>query len=87
MNDRTGSDDGGETALIGLGLFAIALGGAHWAAINLAAMLSGRPRPTVGLGQALAALPHLPSHLSDPRLAWPAMSGRTLPPGGATRSP
>ena len=80
-NEPRGS--GGDAALLGLGAFAVGLGAAHWVAVNLAALGSSRRRPTVGIGESLIALGRLPSHLSDPRLAWPIDKRSMLPTPGA----
>ena len=83
MNNRPQPAPNSDGVWIGLGVFAISLGAAHWAAVNLASVLARQPRPTITLGQALRTLPRLPSHLHDPRLAWPADQRATLPGPGA----
>lgn len=82
MSDDTRTGTAGTTALVVLGGVAVLLGAAHWAAVNLAALLTGSRRPHVGVGQALVALGHLPAHLSDPRLAWPIEQQATMPRPG-----
>ena len=82
MNDRPQPAPNSDGVWIGLGIFAISLGAAHWAAVN-PSILARRPRPTITLSEALRTLPRIPSHLHDPRLAWPADRRATLPGPGA----
>ena len=57
---------------------AMALGGVTWAGAALAAALHGT-RLAATLGVAVRAALRLPSHLSDPRLAWPPTQAAVLP--------
>lgn len=50
-----------------------------WAATGIAALACGNSRPRIGTGALAHAMVKLPSHLSDPRLAWPVSMRRGMP--------
>jgi type IV secretion system protein VirD4 len=63
-------------SLIGLAAGLVAL---IWVWGTAAGLLFGAGRPTVGLGPLLSVLVHLPAHLGQPALAWPAHQRARLP--------
>jgi type IV secretion system protein VirD4 len=73
---------GGDVAMLAAigGLAGVA--GTLWLWGGIAGALFGTGWPAVGLGQLLAVPTRLPSHLSDPAVAWPAGVRANLP--GAT---
>ncbi|MCW2750387.1 MAG: Type secretory pathway VirD4 protein-like protein [Aeromicrobium sp.] len=64
---------GAATLVVGIGASAVV-----WAGAALAARLTGH-RLAAGLGEALRAIPRLPSVAGDPRSAWPAEAAVDLP--------
>jgi type IV secretion system protein VirD4 len=60
---------------------AAVMGAVVWCGAALAARLGGA-RLQAGLGEAIRAAARLPSHVSDPRLAWPAPVAGRLPGAG-----
>ena len=57
----------------------VTVAGTLWLWGGLAGVLFGSGWPTVGFGQLLRVLIRLPSHLSDPAAAWPAVVRPALP--------
>lgn len=72
-----GSDE--RTLYLGLGLAAAGLLALIWATGALAGVLLGSGPATVAPGETLAIALRLPSHLGDPRAAWPAPARGRLP--------
>lgn len=64
-----------EIAILGGG----ALSAAVWAGAQLAAFLNGGKFVDLSLGDALGALAGMPSHMGEPRLAWPTGVRADLP--------
>jgi type IV secretion system protein VirD4 len=72
-------DDGERIVWAALAAIAVAIGALIWATGALAGLLfSGRPATISAAGVAGVAL-RMPSHLGDPRLAWPAPARSALP--------
>lgn len=74
---RRNSDDD-TLFMLAIGAAAVAAGG-HWLVGNLAALVGRGRLLHAGLGDALAALARVPSHASDPRLAWSEPARSNLP--------
>src|SRR4051794_4179852 len=74
------SMDWSPAELLGAAALAVGIGvsAVLWAGAELAARLIGN-RFAAGLGDALRAIPRLPSVAGDPRSAWPAEAARDLP--------
>ncbi|MEQ1738046.1 MAG: type IV secretory system conjugative DNA transfer family protein, partial [Rhodoglobus sp.] len=74
------SMDWSPAELLGAAALAVGIGASAvvWAGAALAARLTGH-RLTAGLGEALRAIPRLPSVAGDPRSAWPAEAAGELP--------
>jgi type IV secretion system protein VirD4 len=60
-----------EALLLGLLLFGAALATWYWASSRISAWFVSGRAPNLPLAMTVAALRRLPSHLSDPRAAWP----------------
>jgi type IV secretion system protein VirD4 len=56
-----------------------AFGALVWSATGLAAVLSGTGWPRLSASAVASALMRLPTHLSDPRLAWPSAVRAQIP--------
>ncbi len=84
MDRRPSSPPPREPLGIGVGLLFVGAGvaGVVWAGAQLAARLGRGAWLDAGLAPALHALLRLPSHLRDPKMAWPAELRAALP--GAT---
>jgi type IV secretion system protein VirD4 len=74
------SMDWSPAELLGAAALAVGVGAAAvvWAGAALAARVAGH-RFTGTLGEALRAIPRLPSAASDPRIAWPEETAAALP--------
>ena len=74
------SMDWSPAELLGAAALAVGIGASAvvWAGAALAARLAGH-HLTAGLGEALRAIPRLPSVAGDPRSAWPAEVAGELP--------
>src|SRR4051794_23075596 len=74
------SMDWSPAELLGAAALAVGIGvgAVVWTGAALAARLTGH-RLAAGLGEALRAIPRLPSVAGDPRSAWPAEAERDLP--------
>ena len=62
-----------------LAAIAAALGALIWSTGALAGLLFGSGWTAIGLGELLGVALRLPSHLGDPRAAWPAAARSALP--------
>lgn len=69
---------GERIVFIAAGVFAVALIALAGSA-ELAGALFGAGAPRLSLGELASTLVRLPTHLSNPRAAWPAAAQRTLP--------
>jgi type IV secretion system protein VirD4 len=72
------SDDSSILILVAVGI-AAAVGGLHWLAANLAALVGRGRLLHASPVDAFVALAHLPKHASDPRLAWGEPARSNLP--------
>ena len=70
-----------SVVLAAAGLVAVAAVGI-WLVGQIAGALFGAGWPTVGAGDVAGVLVRLPSHLGDPRQAWPAVTQPGLPGAG-----
>jgi type IV secretory pathway TraG/TraD family ATPase VirD4 len=75
------ADSAADAILIGLIVTAVALSLGMWLTGQLAALLFLGRWPSLNLAAGLGAALRLPSHLADPRQAWPASVRAGLPGG------
>jgi len=72
-------DDPIAVLLFGVLCFVAAVAGVVWAGGVLATVVAGGGAPGAGLADAARAVVALPSHLSDPAVAWPAPASARIP--------
>jgi type IV secretion system protein VirD4 len=80
---RPATDRGGDVAMLAVVGAGLSLCAIVWLWAGIAGVLFGHGWPSAGLGEALEALPRLPTRLSDPATAWPEPARSQLP--GAAR--
>src|SRR5512146_2496632 len=73
------TDGASDVILIGMAAIAAIVMTGTWLTGQIAALTFHGEWPPVSIGQALHAAWTLPSHLSDPRQAWPASVRGELP--------
>lgn len=78
MRDKP-NEGSGDTAFMVAIIAAGAVAAVVWLGAELASLLSGHGQMPAGLGDGFTALVHLPSTMSDPRLAWNAEFQPYLP--------
>jgi type IV secretion system protein VirD4 len=78
MSPRS-SGDGGEAIVMAILIVGGLLLGCVWLAGGLSGAVLGHGWPELRVDELAAVLLRLPTHLSDPRLAWPPFAQRDLP--------
>jgi type IV secretion system protein VirD4 len=77
--NRTRSEGISDVAMLALIGLVLGLAGLVWLWGGVAGALFGAGWPSVGLAQLLAVLTRLPTRLTDPGSAWPALARSSLP--------
>jgi hypothetical protein len=72
-------DSAAEYVIVTVLAAVVAATAGTWVTGQLAGLLFRGAWPPVSIGQALSIATHLATHLTDPRMAWPAGARRALP--------